>query len=119
MAWVRLDDGFFRHPKVIAAGPLARELFLASVCWSAANLTDGAIPRVVLPTLLLHDDDVPVTSGRRRRAVDRLLAVGLWELNGDGWMIHDYLDYNPSRARTLADRAAARRRQQRHREQDQ
>ena len=27
-----------------------------------------------------------------------LVAAGLWEVNGRGWLIHDWLKYNPSRA---------------------
>lgn len=108
MTWVRLDDGFYRHPKARAVGKDGRALFLAACCWSAANLTDGAIPATAL-SMILSDAEVPP------RTVDRLVAEGLWETNGHGWVIHDFLAYNRSRARTETDREAARERQARAR----
>lgn len=90
MVWVKLDDGFFDHPKAIAAGPLARELNFAAWCWSAANLTDGHIPSHVLPLIAAKAGVKPGVSGR-------LIEVGLWRTNGDGWEINDFLVYNKSR----------------------
>lgn len=101
MPWVKLDDGFFDHPKAIAAGPMARELNFAAWCWCAANMTDGHIPADVIPLLLAK-------SGNKRVAVTKLLSVGLWIANGDGYIINDYLEYNPSRAETEERRAQKR-----------
>lgn len=88
--WVKLDDGFFRHPKSVAAGPLARELLLASCCWSARYLTDGHVPAEVVPGLA---SDAGVAPKRG----EKLIEVGFWVPNGNGFEIHDYLVYNDSR----------------------
>ena len=42
MPWVKLDDQFFSHPKVLRAGRDARDLYLASLTFCARNKTDGA-----------------------------------------------------------------------------
>ncbi|KKL89691.1 hypothetical protein LCGC14_1912240, partial [marine sediment metagenome] len=39
----------------------------------------------------------------------RLIEVGLWERNGTGYAIHDYLDYNPSKKELEARREIKRR----------
>jgi general stress protein YciG len=88
--WVKIDDGFYRHPKVRAAGKDARALFLASLCWTAANLTDGHIARHDLPVLAAEAEVKGAATARR------LVDAGLWDVTADGWQIHDYLDYNPS-----------------------
>lgn len=46
-------------------------------------------------------------AGRRAyKLADLLVDAGLWEQNGNGYVIHDYLDYNPSRVEIEAKRAA-------------
>lgn len=58
-------------------------------------------------------------SKRRRRLVARLVEVGLWHETSDGYVVHDYLDYQPSAkdAKDAKDRAreANRERQRRYR----
>ena len=46
------------------------------------------------------------SAARRRRAVNALVETGLWVPNGDGWLIHDYLDYNEPRELLLERRRA-------------
>jgi hypothetical protein len=89
MAWAKLDDQFVEHPRISRLSDKAFRLHVASICHAARKLTDGHISE---------------TDGRVLRAltrtgarhVDELLETGVWTLNGgDGWMIRDYLDYNP------------------------
>lgn len=88
--WVKLDDGYFRHPKARRAGKDGRALFIASVAWSNANLLDGVISKDDLP-LVAADAEV---NGPKTAAL--LVKVGHWETTVDGWLIHDYHDYNPT-----------------------
>jgi hypothetical protein len=101
VAWVKLDDGFFRHHKVLLAGRDARDLALAALCHASASLSDGYIPAAALRQLAA---DAQVANARRLAA--RLVEVGLWEPAPGGYRIHDYLAYNPSRERVLATRAS-------------
>lgn len=100
MPWVRLDDAFADHEKILAAGPLAGWLWVCGLAYSNRNGTDGRIPRQKLNGLVDYDgigvyagnytgDDVDV-----RRLAEQLVDVGLWEPLPDGsWLIHDYDEY--------------------------
>lgn len=94
MPWVRLDDQFPDHPKIVRAGPSAAWLYVCGLAYCARHLTDGLIPEAQMPRLM---------TGAAKLA-DRLVAAGLWEVTDDGYRVHDFLNYNPSRAQTLAKR---------------
>ena len=102
MAWVRLDDQFFRNPKVIAAGRDARDLYLAGLCYCGQGLTDGIIAPTVL-RMLAADADIDDVRG----AATQLVSVGLWTEIAGGYQVHDYHQYNPTSDKVKADRAAA------------
>ncbi len=91
MTWVRLDDNFPGHRKVLAAGPEAAWLHVEALCYCAQQETDGAILNAALAHLTQFSKPKAV------KLAARLVEVGLWELNGTGWMVHDFLEYNPSR----------------------
>lgn len=99
MAWVKIDDGFYTHPKVMAAGTAAIGLWLKAATYCAHQLTDGFVPEHMLPLL-----------GGTRAQVGKLLGANLWESAEGGWVFHDWADYQPSRADTVAYREAERRR---------
>ncbi|KKN75246.1 hypothetical protein LCGC14_0382450 [marine sediment metagenome] len=103
MSWVKVSDGLATHPKVLAAGQAAAWLHVAGLCYAAQHLTDGAISDSSLSGLGQY------TRARARKLADRLVEVRLWERNGTGYAIHDYLDYNPSRKEVEARREAKRR----------
>ena len=104
MSWVKLDDKFTGHTKVLAAGPEAAWLHIEGLCYCAQQETDGVIPNAALAHL------TQFSKARAEKLASKLIKVGLWEMNGAGWMIHDYLDYNPSRASLEIKRKAARER---------
>ena len=110
MSWVRFDDGFFRHPKVVTAGRDARDLFMASVFYANSNLTDGFIPegalRMITADAAINSHAKPITA---------LLKVGLWKEADGGYQIHDYLEYQTSAASVAASRAANAERQAEYR----
>lgn len=98
MTWVRLDDNFPDHPKVIGLGDSAFRMHVAAMCWSARYLTDGHIPSSALRSI-----------GSNKGATE-LHAAGLWDRTDHGWMIRDFLDYNPSKEHVEGKREAARKR---------
>lgn len=99
MTWVRLDDQFPNHPKVDKAGPAAAWLHVCALCHSSATLTDGFISTERLPRLA----DLKQAEKLARRLVD----AGMWVAVEGGWQIHDYLDFQPSAAKVLEQRAQA------------
>ncbi|MCI3246488.1 hypothetical protein [Streptomyces spinosisporus] len=115
MAWFALDDGFDTHPKVRKAGNAAVGLFVRLGVHATKHLTEG------------HLDGAIVRDYGTDATVRKLIAVGMLHEYGHrcprcpqpaegGYFIHDYLDYNKSRAQIEAAREAARKRQNRGRE---
>ena len=98
MAWVKLDDAILDNHKIIRAGPLGFMLHVAAITWCGRNLTDGLIPKCKARLLLEHE--------RFPDLAQVMVEVGLWHDRGDCWEVHDYLEYNPSRADVLAKREA-------------
>lgn len=88
MTWVRLDDKFPNHPKVINLSDAAFRLHVSAICYAGEYLTDGHISGRIVRNLS------PISN--LARAVEQLVAARLWEPTEDGYQIHDFLEYNPS-----------------------
>lgn len=117
MAWVRVDDGFPEHPKLRAAGPLGRELFIAALCHCNRYLTDGRLTMEDLRRLAQYEDIFvrdPLAVVEARPAVEdvleRLIFAGAFEWNDGVIHIHDYADFQPTKAQILERREADRER---------
>ncbi|MGY0023716.1 hypothetical protein ACVHNB_32700 [Streptomyces sp. YJ-C3] len=109
MPWARFDDRFPSNRKVRLLTDGAFRLYVSAICWSAENLTDGVVKTHELR--LVSD----VKSSRTR--AKQLVEAGLFEvIEGVGWKIHDYHEYNPTAEQAKADRAAKTARQKRWRE---
>lgn len=116
MPWVRVDDAFAEHPKVIQAGPLGIALQVAGLCYANRHLTDGFIPRAAAVTLLDFGglalvspvNSIGVGSGedvQPEHVIAALVELGIWETAPGGYRIHDYEDYQDSKATILENRA--------------
>lgn len=99
MAWAKLDDQFPSHPKIVKAGGDAGWLHVCAICYCAQHLTDGFFPKEMVPRL--SDRKKPL------ELAGRLVNEGAWIDHGDEYEIHDFLRYNPSREKVLAERDAA------------
>ena len=98
MAWIRLDNAFTEHPKVVGLPDAAFRLHIHAMCYAHRMQTDGLVPRAWLTG----------SAGRRPpKAVTALVDAGLWEASGDDYRIHDYLEYQQSRADILTKRQQA------------
>lgn len=108
MVWARFDDGFWTHQKVLMAGNEAVGAFVRMVCYSCNQLTDGFVPmkvaRFIAPPSVLR----------------KLMDVGLLEApaNGqpEGYSVHDFLTYQPSRESVESEREKTKSRVAKHRE---
>lgn len=138
MTWVRLDDEFPEHPKVVAVGPLGLALQVAGLAYCNRNLTDGFIPKAQARRLLdWHSPTIdfraewaigismpdegesfagPGYDVDSRYVIDLLLTVGLWEEVPGGYRIHDYEEFQPLREVVEREREMTRERVKRHRE---
>ena len=121
MPWVRFDDQFTIHRKVDGLSDAAFRLHASAIFWSARNLTDGFVSqedlggvtaRVRTPERFAaecvrrevwHDARSDCPSEKCPGPVDNTYP--------QGWIIHDYWEYQPSKARVLKERQANARRQ--------
>jgi hypothetical protein len=113
MGWVRLDDNFADHPKVIALSDTGFRLYIEALCYSNRQLTDGFIPMAVYTKLSKNDD------------ADYLIEAGLWEeVHGNvispdlltGYQIRSYTEYQPTREKVEEKREQAKERLRKYRE---
>lgn len=86
MSWLRIDDRIAYHAKTLRARNEAFGAWVRAAAWSAGNLTDGVVPLDVALNIA------------PQRVWDRLLEVEYVDAHPDGYVIHDYLDWNPSAA---------------------
>jgi hypothetical protein len=95
MPWGRIDDGFWHNHKVLELDDPLRKgciaLYWLALCWCNDELTDGRVPPGAVRTL-----------GGDKAEADELVRVGLWEREGKGYRVHDFLVYNQSRERVLS-----------------
>lgn len=88
MTWAKLDDQFPEHPRIVGLSDKAFRLHVAAICHASRKLSDGHVS--VTDSRVLR-----ALTRSSSRHVDELVERGVWEQNGDGWVIRDYLDYNP------------------------
>lgn len=115
MSWFRVDDSFTDHPKVRSIPRADRKaavgLWTLAGSYAARQLTDGFI----------FTDDV-IDLGCATKDANALVKSGLWHAHGHDcgrcapvpegqYLFHDWLVYQRSREKVLAERAAATERQ--------
>lgn len=101
MPWAKFDEHYPMSRKVRRLTDAEFRLDVSAVCYSSTNLTDGHIARADID--LVSDVKNPL------KAAAGLVRAGRWHGPGhtctsewcrpiaEGWLIHDYLHYNPSR----------------------
>ena len=109
--WVRLDVGYFTHPKILRAGTDGALLHLAAICYLGGHqIENGVLPAEAVDTLaksvrVRHPDQV----------VTRLVKCGLWHEHDRDWLIHDYDVTNGAASEAWRDRDRKRRERDRAR----
>jgi hypothetical protein len=123
MPWVRFDDQFTIHRKVDGLSDAAFRLHASAIFWSARNLTDGFVSREDL-------DGVTARVRTPTRFAAECVRRGVWHdarepclsekcpgpVDDDGWIIHDYWEYQFTKEQVVRDREASARRQKKWRE---
>jgi len=104
MAWAKIDDRLYAHPKMLQVSLAARGLWLGALSYAAGLERDGWFPASALrlcavTALVTRYDAAPCVTPDETivNLVAELLSTGLWIESGDGYIIHDYLEYNESR----------------------
>lgn len=90
MPWVRIDDKAMEHPKIVGLSDGAFRLWVEGLAHCQKYLTDGNIDPVSLRKLRAFSP----------KRMGQLIASTLWSRrDGDAVSVHQYLDWNDSRAR--------------------
>jgi len=112
--WVKLDDHFVDHPKIVKAGPMAGWLFVAGLCYANRFLTNGFIPAEQVGRLLPRVPRLLPTE-----LAGKLCRSRLWKTakvkGTKGYIVHDFLKYQPSRRQVIRERKKTAERQARWR----
>ncbi len=103
MSWFKVDDTFAFHAKTVAAGNAAVGLWVRAGAWASQQLTDGYVP-----------DHIATALGRPAEAA-RLVDVGLWTREDEGYRFWQWAERNPSREQVEGKRQDARDRMRRAR----
>lgn len=105
MTWVKLDDSLPEDPRWDIAGAAGLGLHVAALAYCNRNLTDGLVSLSRARRLIEcgNSDDV----------IERLVAAGFWERDGDDVRLVDFLDDQPSAEKVREVRAAKAARQAR------
>lgn len=100
MGWFAIDDQFPFNTKVMCAGNAAVGAWVRMGAWSAQQLTDGFVPAAVARQIATDTELaclLAVPPGAER---------GLLVEQDGGFLLPDFLDYNPSKATTVKKRQA-------------
>lgn len=94
-----LHYNFHSHTKITGLPKATVGVYALALSYASGNLTDGFVP-----------NDYARHLDAKRQHFGRLIAAGLMAERPGGYQIHDYLDYNPSKAVVVEKRRLARER---------
>lgn len=103
-----LDDGFDTWPETLGAGTAAAGLYTRCGAWVARSIAKGSIADAVVPGVLAR-------AYGTSEWIQRLVDVGLWAVEGDGYRDTKYFELNPTPAQLQERKDAAAERQRRSR----
>jgi len=108
MAWIKIDDSFPDHPKVVGLSDKAFRVHISGLCYCGKYLTDGKVPMKIAARFA--EEDMAI--------IAELDEIGLWipDMANNGFIIHDYLTHQTSKDQVEAKRANLRERQKRYRD---
>ena len=108
--FVKIVYEFSDNPKVMSLRFEDQAVFLHLIIYSARSMTDGFVPSFYAQMIqslaensngvsnALRNTDDGVTNISTENSIDRLVAAGFLEVAIGGYRIHDYLDYQESKA---------------------
>lgn len=112
MPWVKIEPRLINNKKINHVSHVAQLLYIKAICFCNQAENDGHIGQHDIPILAaisrIHEYD---------GLVSELVDARLFELdeNGDGWWIHDYAVYQPTRSSEARRRELGRQNQALHR----
>jgi hypothetical protein len=104
MPWVALEDDFTANPKIVQLTDSELRSWLSLLCWAARFRTNGFVPKTIGNEL----------AGITPRRVEKWVRLRMLEERSDGWLIHDWEEFNG----TKKEREQARLRKQAQRQRE-
>lgn len=92
-----LDDGFDSWPETVMVGTAVAGLYTRCGSWIARNIANGKLADAVIPGAVAR---MYGTS----EWIQRLVEVGLWAVEGDGYRDTRHFELNPTAARVRENR---------------
>lgn len=88
--FVKLYIAIVDHPKFVGLSDAAWTLWMHGLVYAGRSQSDGLIPTGMLNRLC--------NTRNPTKAAAELVTAGAWEIDVDGWVIHDYLGWQTSAA---------------------
>jgi hypothetical protein len=98
MLFAKVDVCLAVHPKFCAAGPAAVGYWVAALAYSCGQELDGRIPEHAIGAILA------LGPKKGRALCAKLVSVGLFEPDGDGYLIAKFAEKNATKAELEARR---------------
>lgn len=105
MIYARVDVNFGDHPKALAAGAIARDLWTWGLLYSRKHELDGDLPKEVVLA-----SSWGAGGKTNAKVAAKLVDVGLWVAVEGGWRIVNYSEKNETRDQIDQRRGTARER---------
>jgi hypothetical protein len=105
MTYFKVDDGIWGHPKFSLLSNDAVALWVMAGSWCGRYVTDGLLPY----------QSIGMVRGSKQ-AAQELVDAGLWLETPNGWMFHDWNDYQYTKDEVESRRAYEREKKRRQRE---
>lgn len=84
MVWLKVDDAMPDHPKIVGLPAATKWALLELWCYCARHKTNGKVPNGIMRKIATN------------RVRIQLESAQLIHRNGNGFVIHDWLDHNLS-----------------------
>lgn len=97
-----MDDHFPEDPETLEVGEDAAWLHFLGIAYCSRNLTDGRLPKAMVPRLTAKKAPL--------RLAAALVRVGWWVEDGDCFVVRSYLKHQRSRQQIVSERDGARER---------
>jgi hypothetical protein len=105
MTYFKVDDGIWGHPKFSLLSNDAIALWVMAGSWCGRYVTDGLLPF----------QSLAMVRGSKQSAQE-LVDAGLWLETPNGWLFHDWHDYQYTKAEVESRREYEREKKRRQRE---
>jgi hypothetical protein len=105
MGWAKFDDAYHDNPKMLTIGLLGTGLHARAITYCSRHETDGYVPAAWVDSQLAE-----LRPADRRRVLEALVVNNAFEQRNGGYLVHDYLKFNPSREASRERRDADRKR---------